>query len=172
MLKKMASAVSVALFVVGAAPAIARPSHDSGAQHSQPAPINAQVASVFAQYPGGGPEMIEALKSLLAQDPKLANDIVEAARNAPPEQKDSAGRALGEAQQMYADAGNPGAAEFIRRAAHHADSQVYAAYESALGDTVADESSSGHGHDLGYGGVGNFGGGGGGVGGIGSISPH
>lgn len=130
--------------------------------------ISAQVREIFAKYPNGGPEMVAALKTLLAGDhvckcPELAREIVAAARKASLDQKIAVGQALADAQvALAADEKSAPCAKLLKDAAASADPQTLAVYNTGLENATASENSAkggaeGLGH--GAGGAGATGGG-------------
>ncbi len=174
MFKQIILATSVALMAASATPATAR-SGQAGAQSSRlsEAPVDAQVAALFAQYPNGGPDLVAALEALLEQNPALAVDMAAAARRGNLDQENAAGLALADAQAALTAAGDIDGANALRDAAGRTDPRTAAAYRAATGETVVGESRGGPGGQWYFGGVGSFGGGGGSVGALGSrVSPN
>lgn len=174
MFKQIILATSVALMAASTTPAAAR-SGQAGAHSSRPSEtlVDARVASLFSQYPNGGPDLVAALEGLLEQSPALAADVAAAAHLGNLDQENAAGLALADAQAALAAAGDIKGADALREAAARADPRTAAAYHAASGEVAFGE-SRGPGGQWYFGGVGSFGGGGGGsVGALGSrVSPN
>ena len=124
--------------------------------------IAGAISSIFADYPSGGPAMVDAIASAVLQNPEYGQDVVAAARNASSGALDSAADGLASAHVLLRQ-GDPGAAERINDFIRCADSRMQAAFSYAR--TVRAVSLP-FGLELGA-----KGGGGNGSGGIVSVSP-
>jgi hypothetical protein len=101
--------------------------------------VSPQVTGLLSQYPAGGPGLRAAITRLLVTDSSLADDVVFAARNASPGQKEAIGGGLADAASFFAKCGAAcGDAERrIRYAMSFADSGTRVGYVVASTPTLA-----------------------------------
>jgi hypothetical protein len=64
--------------------------------------VDERVISLLAQFPQGGPALRAAIALLLENDPNLADDVVFAALNGTPEQKQAIGLGIADAARYFA----------------------------------------------------------------------
>jgi hypothetical protein len=76
--------------------------------------VSSQVTGLLSQFPAGGDGLREAVAQLLETDPSLVDEVVFAARNASPSQKEAIGQGLAGAASYFAECG-VGCGEVQRR---------------------------------------------------------
>jgi hypothetical protein len=64
--------------------------------------VDERVISLLAQFPQGGPSLRAAIALLLESDPNLADDVVFAALNGTPDQKQAIGLGIADAARFFA----------------------------------------------------------------------
>lgn len=105
--------------------------------------VSAQVTSLLAQFPGGGPGLRAAIAVLLETDPTLADDVVYASRTATLAQKQAIGMGVADAAAYFAKCSAAGtescrAAEAaLRLAMLYAEQNVLLAFLEITGSEVA-----------------------------------
>jgi hypothetical protein len=98
-MRRFISAVFVVLCMLGA-PTLAR------AQPATPAQI-AQVKTIVAAFPDGGPGLQAAIAAAVEADPTLAGAVVAVAATATPAQQQEIGLGLAEAAAFFQNTGTP-----------------------------------------------------------------
>jgi hypothetical protein len=77
---------------------------------SAPAPagltVSPQVTGLLSQFPAGGTDLRAAVAELVETDPFLVDEVVFAARNATPSQREAIGGGLAAAASYFAICGN------------------------------------------------------------------
>ena len=76
-----------------------------------------QVTAIFAAFPGGGPGLTDAIRSLLLLNPDLADDVAFVASSASAAQQQAAANGMAEAVITFMARGNSSAASAIITAA-------------------------------------------------------
>lgn len=99
--------------------------------------VNAQLAALVAQYPGGGPQLCAAIAAAVRANPSLADDAVFLARTSNPAQAQAIGCGCAQAAAALAAAGNTAGAARIAFAMQFADPITLAAYSAAAGTDLA-----------------------------------
>jgi hypothetical protein len=64
--------------------------------------VDARVTSLLSQFPAGGPSLRAAIAVLLESNPNLADDVVFAALNGTPGQKEAIGFGIADAARFFA----------------------------------------------------------------------
>jgi hypothetical protein len=139
---KFARLIFAAMLVVAASSASAG---NFNAQGQFIGTVSAQVISLLAQFPGGGPGLRAAIAVLLEADPTLADDVVFASRSATLAQKQAIGMGIADAAAYFAGCSAAGtetckAAEAaLRLAMLYADQNVRLAFLEIAGSEVASD---------------------------------
>jgi hypothetical protein len=118
---------------VAIAPSIAEAGHyrNDGTYVGRP---SGAVTSLFAQFPGGGQGLADAIAQLLISDPALADDVAFVAVNsANADQQSAAGAGMAQAEAALRDSDQGGASARIARAARASGGPILVALAGGLG---------------------------------------
>jgi hypothetical protein len=106
--------------------------------------ISPAVTAIVAQYPDGGPALVEAIATLATAAPSLSDDLVQVALTSGNDDvKQAIGTGLARAAAVLSRSGNSGGASAILAALRFADSVTTAAFSFARSESVARQGSSG-----------------------------